>query len=157
LFAGLLADLQPYFCAAHRSTTSKDLNLMRQLRRAVAARTWIIHLPIPLFGFLLQIWALLSRQPAFTRSQLKALTAGDEFAVIMYYAQEDAARKRGEKIAEKLAKTPMIFNGKRLILSTAYGYYTLQSGDDAESALASADTLMYLDKKRKKMAGGLSA
>lgn len=58
------------------------LNLMRQLRRAVAARTWIIHLPIPLFGFLLQIWALLSRQPAFTRSQLKALTAGDEFAVI---------------------------------------------------------------------------
>jgi sigma-54 specific flagellar transcriptional regulator A len=30
LFAGLLADLQPYFCAAHRSTTSKDLNLMRQ-------------------------------------------------------------------------------------------------------------------------------
>ena len=30
MFAGLLADLQPYFCAAHRSTTSKDLNLMRQ-------------------------------------------------------------------------------------------------------------------------------
>jgi diguanylate cyclase (GGDEF)-like protein len=90
-------------------------------------------------------------------SDFLARIGGDEFAVIMYYAQEDAARKRGEKIAEKLAKTPMIFNGKRLILSTAYGYYTLQSGDDAESALASADTLMYLDKKRKKMAGGLSA
>ena len=58
------------------------LSLMRQLRRAVSARTWIIHLPIPLFGFLLQIWALISRQPAFTRSQLKALTAGDEFEVI---------------------------------------------------------------------------
>lgn len=58
------------------------LSLMRQLRRAVNARTWIIHLPIPLFGFLLQLWALISRQPAFTRSQLKALTAGDEFEVI---------------------------------------------------------------------------
>jgi len=58
------------------------LSLMRQLRQAVNARTWIIHLPIPLFGFLLQIWALISRQPAFTRSQLKALTAGDEFEVI---------------------------------------------------------------------------
>ena len=58
------------------------LSLMRQLRRAVAARTWIIHLPIPLFGFLLQLWALVSRQPAFTRSQLNALTAGDEFEVI---------------------------------------------------------------------------
>ena len=58
------------------------LSLMRQLRQAVAARTWIIHLPIPLFGLLLQLWALISRQPAFTRSQLKALTAGDEFDVI---------------------------------------------------------------------------
>ena len=58
------------------------LSLMRQLRKAVKARTWIIHLPIPLFGFLLQLWALISRQPAFTRSQLKALTAGDEFDVI---------------------------------------------------------------------------
>ncbi len=35
-----------------------------------------------MFGLLLQLWALISRQPAFTRSQLKALTAGDEFAVI---------------------------------------------------------------------------
>jgi nucleoside-diphosphate-sugar epimerase len=58
------------------------LALMRQLRKAVGAHTWIIHLPIPLFGLLLQLWALISRQPAFTRSQLKALTAGDEFEVI---------------------------------------------------------------------------
>jgi nucleoside-diphosphate-sugar epimerase len=58
------------------------LSLMRQLRRAVSSRTWIIHLPITLFGFLLQVWALISHQPAFTRSQLKALTAGDEFEVI---------------------------------------------------------------------------
>jgi nucleoside-diphosphate-sugar epimerase len=58
------------------------LSLMRQLRQAVNARPWIIHLPIPLFAFLLQLWALISRQPAFTRSQLQALTAGDEFEVI---------------------------------------------------------------------------
>lgn len=58
------------------------LTLMRELRSAVGSRSWIIHLPIPVFGVLLQLWALISRQPAFTRSQLKALTAGDEFAVI---------------------------------------------------------------------------
>jgi nucleoside-diphosphate-sugar epimerase len=58
------------------------ISLMRQLRDAVGARPWIIHLPIPLFGWLLQLWALISRQPAFTRDQLKALTAGDEFEVI---------------------------------------------------------------------------
>jgi nucleoside-diphosphate-sugar epimerase len=58
------------------------LSLMRHLRSAVGSRSWIIHLPIPLFALLLQLWALISRQPAFTRSQLNALTAGDEFAVI---------------------------------------------------------------------------
>lgn len=58
------------------------ISLMRQLRKSVNARTWMIHLPIPVFGFLLQCWALISRHPAFTRSQLKALTAGDEFEVI---------------------------------------------------------------------------
>ena len=58
------------------------ISLMRQLRLAVRARTLMIHLPIPLFGFLLQCWAFISRQPAFTRSQLKALTAGDEFDLI---------------------------------------------------------------------------
>jgi nucleoside-diphosphate-sugar epimerase len=58
------------------------LNLMRQLRCAVGARTWIIHLPILLIGFLLKLWALISRQPALTRSQRKPLTAGDVFEVI---------------------------------------------------------------------------
>jgi hypothetical protein len=28
----------------------------------VGAKTWIIHLPIPLFGFLLKLWALISRR-----------------------------------------------------------------------------------------------
>lgn len=58
------------------------ISLMRQLRQAVGSRSWIIHLPIPVFSVLLQLWALISRQPAFTPSQLKALTAGDEFEVI---------------------------------------------------------------------------
>lgn len=58
------------------------LSLMRQLRSAVRARSLMVHLPIPMFGWLLQLWALISRQPAFTRSQLQALTAGDEFEVI---------------------------------------------------------------------------
>jgi nucleoside-diphosphate-sugar epimerase len=58
------------------------ISLMRQLRQAVGSHSWIIHLPIPLFSFLLRLWARISRQPAFTDSQLKALTAGDEFEVI---------------------------------------------------------------------------
>ena len=39
------------------------------------ALTWIF----PIFGFLLQLWAFITFKPVFTKSQLKALTAGDEF------------------------------------------------------------------------------
>ena len=42
------------------------------------ALTWIF----PIFGFLLQIWALITFKPAFTKSQLKALTAGDQFSIL---------------------------------------------------------------------------
>jgi len=83
-------------------------------------------------------------------SDFLARIGGDEFAVIMYYANEDAAKKRGTKIAEKLHKTPFVFNGKPLHVSAAFGYYSIRSGDDAESALASADMSMYVDKRRSK-------
>ena len=83
-------------------------------------------------------------------SDFLARIGGDEFAVIMYYANEDAAKKRGAKIAEKLQKTPFVFNGQHLFVTTAFGYYSIQSGDDAEAALASADMSMYVDKRRSK-------
>lgn len=83
-------------------------------------------------------------------SDFMARIGGDEFAVIMYYANEDAAKKRGAKIAEKLHSTPFVFNGQHLNVKAAYGYYSIRSGDDAEAALASADMSMYVDKKRNK-------
>jgi diguanylate cyclase (GGDEF)-like protein len=83
-------------------------------------------------------------------SDFLARIGGDEFAVIMYYANEEAARKRGAKIADKLQKTPFIFNGKPIHVTAAYGCYAIRSGDDAESALAAADMSMYVDKRRTK-------
>ena len=41
-----------------------------------------VYIPVPIFGILLEIWGLISHKPAFTKTQLKALTAGDEFTVI---------------------------------------------------------------------------
>ncbi|MDE3060105.1 MAG: GGDEF domain-containing protein [Pseudomonadota bacterium] len=87
---------------------------------------------------------------AMRESDFLARIGGDEFAVIMYYAGEEAARKRGAKIAEKLQKTPFVFNGKHLHVTAAYGYYSIKSGDDAEAALASADMSMYVHKRRDK-------
>jgi diguanylate cyclase (GGDEF)-like protein len=83
-------------------------------------------------------------------SDFLARIGGDEFAVIMYYANEDAAKKRGAKIVEKLQKTPFNFNGKHLHVSSAFGYYAIRSGDDSESALSAADMSMYVDKRRSK-------
>ena len=89
---------------------------------------------------------------AARESDFLARIGGDEFAIIMYYANDDAARKRGAKIVEKLAQTPFAFGGKLIQVTSAYGCYTLHKGDDAESAMAAADMSMYVDKRRNKTA-----
>ncbi|MDX1974325.1 MAG: GGDEF domain-containing protein [Rickettsiales bacterium] len=85
-------------------------------------------------------------------SDFLARIGGDEFAVIMYYAEEDVARKRGTKITEHLRQTPFIFAGKNISITAACGVYSVRSGDDAESTLAAADMSMYVDKRRTKSA-----
>jgi len=83
-------------------------------------------------------------------SDFIARIGGDEFAIIMYYANEEAARKRGKKIADMVRATPMLFNGKPIALSTAFGYYSVKPGDDPEAALAATDMSMYVEKRRGK-------
>jgi nucleoside-diphosphate-sugar epimerase len=58
------------------------IDIIRQVRSAVAARCLIINIPFGLFAGLLRIWALFDETPPFTADQLQALVAGDEFAVI---------------------------------------------------------------------------
>lgn len=87
---------------------------------------------------------------AMRESDFLGRIGGDEFAVIMYYADEEAAKKRGARIAEKLKRTPFTFGGKQIVVSAAYGCYSLRPGDDAETALAAADMSMYVDKRRQK-------
>ncbi len=83
-------------------------------------------------------------------SDFIARIGGDEFAIIMYHAEEDAAKKRGEKIAEAIRRTPFMYNGKPINVSTSFGIYALRKGDDSETALTSADMAMYVDKQRQK-------
>lgn len=87
---------------------------------------------------------------AMRESDFLGRVGGDEFAIIMYYADEEAARKRGARIAEKLKRTPFLFNGKHILVSAAYGFHSLRSGDDADTSLAAADMSMYVDKRRLK-------
>jgi len=58
------------------------IKLMKSIRSTSKNNPIFINLPIPVFSFLLKVWAIISRKPAFTVSQLEALTAGDKFEVI---------------------------------------------------------------------------
>ena len=76
--------------------------LMQEIKRVVDSKTIFINLPIPIFGFLLQIWSLISGNPAFTKSQLKALVAGDEFNVIDW---PEIFKKQPTPLCEALKET----------------------------------------------------
>ena len=58
------------------------VDLMYMIKYQSRSKTIFIFLPIKLFDFLLKIWSFVSPNPAFTSSQLNALTAGDEFEII---------------------------------------------------------------------------
>ena len=55
------------------------IDLIREIRRAVNARTLIAPLPVSLFGAMLDMYGWVSSKPAFTRDQLEALAVGDIF------------------------------------------------------------------------------
>lgn len=55
------------------------IDIIRAIRQVKGLKTPIIKIPYHLFGWLLRLYALFSDKPPFTVSQLKALTAGDDF------------------------------------------------------------------------------
>ena len=56
------------------------VDIIRAIRDVKGLRTPIVHVPYRLFDLMLRSYALFSDKPPFTSSQLKALTAGDDFA-----------------------------------------------------------------------------
>lgn len=55
------------------------IDIIRAIRDVKGLRTPIVSIPYGLFDALLRLYALFSDKPPFTSSQLKALTAGDDF------------------------------------------------------------------------------
>lgn len=58
------------------------IDIIREIRHAVGAKTLILNIPYRLFYALLWVWGLFDRNPPFTTQQLAALIAKDEFEVI---------------------------------------------------------------------------
>ncbi len=55
------------------------IDIIRAIREVKGLRTPIVRIPYGLFDAMLRSYALFSDKPPFTSSQLKALTAGDDF------------------------------------------------------------------------------
>ncbi len=55
------------------------IDIIRAIRQAKGLRTPIVRIPYSVFDALLRLYAAFSDKPPFTSSQLKALTAGDDF------------------------------------------------------------------------------
>lgn len=55
------------------------VDIIRTIKRVKNLRTWIVHIPIGFFAFLLKVYSLFNSKPPFTADQLKALSAGDDF------------------------------------------------------------------------------
>lgn len=58
------------------------IDMIRDIKHAIGARTLILRIPYSLFHALLWTWSLFDKNPPFTTQQLAALTAKDEFEVI---------------------------------------------------------------------------
>jgi nucleoside-diphosphate-sugar epimerase len=55
------------------------VDIIRLIKKVKGLKTWIVHIPVGLFGGLLKVYAFFSSRPPFTADQLEALAAGDDF------------------------------------------------------------------------------
>lgn len=80
-------------------------------------------------------------------SDLVARLGGDEFGVLLAQADQAVAEEKAAMLAESVHRTPLVWEGRRIPVSVAYGSHTLTADDDPRSALSSADRKMYAHKR----------
>ncbi|MBL4895085.1 MAG: GGDEF domain-containing protein [Emcibacter sp.] len=75
---------------------------------------------------------------------------GDEFGIILPKASEEMAKIKAQSLINSITSTPMIWEGKEIILKVAYGIHPLLGNESADQALDQADQNMYAHKKELK-------
>jgi len=73
-----------------------------------------------------------------------ARIGGDEFGVLLDYADETAAREKATALCEAVAEKPL---DGRIEIGISIGLTALQAGDTPEAALGRADGAMYQVKR----------
>ena len=71
---------------------------------------------------------------------------GDEFAVLMQYADAQGATARAASLATAVSSAPIVCEGRKITVGLTYGVRQIGAADSAEQALSEADAAMYLRK-----------
>jgi diguanylate cyclase (GGDEF)-like protein len=81
-------------------------------------------------------------------SDIVGRLGGDEFGVILVQADESAAARKGQELAETIARTTFDWQGTPLTVSTAVGSFAFDGREAAHEVLDRADKAMYDQKRR---------
>jgi diguanylate cyclase (GGDEF)-like protein len=75
---------------------------------------------------------------------------GDEFGVLLVQTEEETAVRKAESLAETIRARPLLWQGKEIALSAAYGVHSFHGTENAAEALDAADRAMYERKKKRR-------
>lgn len=75
-----------------------------------------------------------------------ARVGSDEFALIMHYADETAARKRAEDITQRILNSHFMYQGQTATLTASHGVYEAKPRDTADMIVQRADIAMRNEK-----------
>jgi diguanylate cyclase (GGDEF)-like protein len=80
------------------------------------------------------------------KSDVVARIGGDEFAILLFHADEQSARETATRLVDVIADSDFMHDGQTMPLSVAIGAAVVQADDTPEAALARADEEMYRQK-----------
>jgi diguanylate cyclase (GGDEF)-like protein len=75
---------------------------------------------------------------------------GDEFGVLLVQTDEETASRKADSLAETIRARPLLWQGKEITLSAAYGAHSFHGNENAAEALDAADRAMYERKKQRR-------
>lgn len=73
-----------------------------------------------------------------------------QFGAIMYFAENQDAKAKAERLCNELRNTPFRWNSGIINISLSYGVHSIIASDDAESALLSSLNAMFVHDGKTK-------
>ncbi len=141
---------------------SFDQSLEYEWRMAIRSRTSLTLLICDLdyfklindqYGHLagdayLRMTARILRQVFQRETDIIARFGGEEFVILLQAMTVDNALKKAEEIRSVIQKTPLVFDGRRILSTISIGvaFQVPEKGEEREALLARADACLYRAK-----------